>query len=153
MASDAGLGLERTRSVLSHLCQVGRAMYDLSTTSYRHRDLFPTVFTLKEAYAAANPILADTSKPAADARTIVAKDDVRIIARRPTKDGFKLSGSAKGEDGQRVRPLLTVNLAGEIVEGSCTCSFFRSHQLTKGPCEHLLALRLRHMQRLTNEGA
>jgi len=151
LAQRAKLGVEKTRSVLSHLCQVGRAMYDLSTHQYRRRDLFLAPFTLKDAVKAAKPATTETTKEAEGARAIFASDNVRIIARRPYSEGFKLSGSAKGSDGPRVRPQITVNLAGEITEGSCTCSFFRSHQLTKGPCEHLLALRLAHMDRLASE--
>jgi hypothetical protein len=151
LAQRTKLGVEKTRSVLSHLCQVGRAMYDLSTRKYRRRDLFLAPFTLKDAAQAIAPAQSEATKEAGAAREIFTKDDVRIIARRPFSGGFKLSGSAKGKDGVRVRPQITVNHAGEIVEGACTCSFFRSHQLTKGPCEHLLALRLAHMDRLAAE--
>jgi hypothetical protein len=159
VAAQVQLGVERTRSALSHLCQVGRAMYDLTTRHYRHRDLFLAPFTMKDALSAVKP---PATKEAAAATAIFDASDVRIIARRPFSGGFKLSGSAKGESGQRVRPLITVNHAGEIVEGTCTCPHFKSHGLTKGPCEHLLALRLAHMERLdaddrkggptTNEG-
>ena len=145
------LGVEKTRSVLSHLCQVGRAIFDLSTGKYRRRDLFLAPFTLKDAAKAVKPAATETTKEAQGAQVIFAQENVRIIARRPYSLGFKLSGSAKGGDGARVRPLLTVNHDGDIVEGTCTCSFFRSHQLTKGPCEHLLALRLAHMDRLAAE--
>lgn len=145
MAQRTKLTLEKTRSVLSHLCQVGRAMFDLSTRTFRHRDLFLAPFTLKDAAKAALPAQAETTPAAKAAREIVASDNVRIIARRPFSGGFKLSGSARGQAGPRVRPQIVVNHAGEILEGSCTCEFYRSHQLTQGPCEHLLALRLAHM--------
>lgn len=148
VAQRAKLGVERTRSALSHLCQVGRAMYDLSTRKYRHRDLFLAPFTLADAVSAVKP--AATPEAQAAAR-IVAAEDVRIIARRPFSGGFKLSGSAKGESGARVRPLISVDHAGAIIEGTCTCAFFRSHGLTQGPCEHLLSLRLLHMARLSAE--
>jgi predicted nucleic acid-binding Zn finger protein len=123
-------------------------MYDLSTRKYRHRDLFLAPFTLKDAVAAVKPPATVEAKAA---QVIFTADNVRIIARRPFSAGFKVSGSARGASGERVRPLITVNLKAEIVEGTCTCPFFRSHQLTKGPCEHLLALRLAHMTRLAAE--
>lgn len=150
VAQRAKLGVEKTRSALSHLCQVGRAVYDLSTRKYRHRDLFLAPFTLKDAVLAVKPAV---TAEATAAQEIFTADAVRIIARRPFSGGFKLSGSAKGSSGQRVRPLITVNHKGEILEGTCTCTFFKSHQLTKGPCEHLLALRLAHMARLEAEDA
>ena len=72
---------------------------------------------------------------------------------RPVTTGFKISGSARGRDGSRVRPLISVDAQGQIVEASCTCAFYKKHTLTRGPCEHMLALRLAHMARLAAEDA
>ena len=68
----------------------------------------------------------------------MTQDNVRVIARRPVSTGYKLSGSARGSDGQRVRPLLHVNHEGHIIEASCTCAFYKKSKLTQGPCEHVL---------------
>jgi hypothetical protein len=150
VAQAAGLGVEKARSALSFLCQVGRAMFDLAGGVYRHRDLFLAPFSAQEAAEAVKPPDPTDPKDAA-ARSIVAADDVRIIARRPVSTGFKLSGSARGDEGPRVRPMLHADREGRIIEGSCTCRYYRKHQLTRGPCEHILALRLAHMSRLEKE--
>ena len=50
-----------------------------------------------------------------------------------------------------MRPLLHVDREGRIIEASCTCSYYKKHQLTQGPCAHILALRLAHMSRLEAE--
>lgn len=155
VASATGLGLEQSRSALASLCQVGRAMIDLGADAgdniYRHRDLLLEPFSAKQAAAsiakageAANPL-------ALLARAIFESDNVRVIARRPVATGYKLSASAKSSDAKRVRPLLHVDHDGQIIEAGCTCSFIKKHQLTQGPCEHILALRLAHMQRLQEE--
>lgn len=151
LSQRTGLDLVKTRSVLGHLCQVGRAMLDLSTGTYRHRDLFVEPFTLKDAQKAVKPAVTETSPQAVAAKGMSAAGDVRIIMRQPFSGGFKLSGSAKGKDGTRVRPLLTLDPEGKIIEGSCTCSTFKSHGLTQGPCEHLLGLRLAHIERVKSE--
>src|SRR5207247_6438097 len=44
LALATGLGVEKTRSALSYLCQVGRVMYDLAGNVYRHRELFAEPF-------------------------------------------------------------------------------------------------------------
>jgi hypothetical protein len=150
VAHATGRSVEKTRSVLSHLCQIGRAMFDLSTGVYRHRDLFFGALTRKEAVEAVGPA-SETAPTAKTARAIFTSDNVRIIARRPVPMGFKVSGSARGPDGRRVRPLVELDHDGQIVTATCTCAQFRSHQLTKGPCEHMLALRLAHMSRLEEE--
>jgi hypothetical protein len=151
VASATGLGVEKCRSALSYLCQVGRAMFDLGGKVYRHRDLFLEPFTAQQAVAAVKPAVEETNPQQKAAREIFQQDNIRIIARRPVTTGYKLSGSAKGADGKRVRPLLHVDHEGRIIEASCTCAFFKKAQLTQGPCEHVLALRLAHMSRLEAE--
>ena len=108
-------------------------------------------FTVEEAGSAVKPAESETDPEAKAARAIFTRGDVRIIARRPVATGFKLSGSAKGSDDTRVRPLLSVDAKGQIIEGTCTCAYFKKHQMTQGPCQHLLALRLAHMARLGDE--
>ncbi|MCG3193004.1 MAG: hypothetical protein DIJKHBIC_02253 [Thermoanaerobaculia bacterium] len=151
LADATGLGVEACRSAASHLCQLGRAIYDLSRRAYRHRDLFFDPFTAQEAAAAVKPAVAEKGPEAKAAREMFEAERVRVIARRPVTTGFKLSGSARGASGPRVRPLLHVDHEGRIIEASCTCAQFKSHALTKGPCEHVLGLRLAHMQRLEEE--
>ncbi|MFO0960672.1 MAG: hypothetical protein U0800_25090 [Isosphaeraceae bacterium] len=159
LSQATGLGLEATRSALSGLCRAGRAMYDLAGGVHRHRDLFADPFSAdaavkqlrvpapKVAPATVGPGTAPIA-PEIAAEAIVADDAIRIIARRPVAGGYKLSGSARGADGKRVRPLLHVSTDGKIVDGSCTCTFYGKHRLTQGPCQHMLALRLAHMDRL-----
>lgn len=149
LALASGLGVEKTRSALSYLCQVGRAMYDLGGSVYRHRELFTEPFTLKEALTA-QPAEATNPQEKA-ARALFERGDVRLTSRRPVATGYKLTGSARGSTAERVRPLMHVDPEGRIIEATCTCAEFKKFQLTRGPCAHILALRLAHMHRLETE--
>lgn len=151
LATATGLGVEKTRAALSFLCQAGRAMYDLGRGVYRHRDLFFDTFGLSEAKAATSVVAEAKDPNAKAAKAIMQTDNVRIIARRPVATGYKLSASVQGSKGERVRPQLHIDLKGHIIEGSCTCKEFKEQALTKGPCEHLLALRLAHLKKLEEE--
>ncbi|RUL87511.1 SWIM zinc finger family protein [Tautonia sociabilis] len=153
LAQRAGLGVETTRSALSFLCQVGRAMYDLGGGVYRHRELFLEPFSPADAASLVSKAPAPDEASEEKAGAIVAQGGIRIIPRRPVATGYKISGSASSspDGGGRVRPLLHVDHEGRIVEGSCTCRAFAKHGMTNGPCEHLLALRLAHMGRLGQE--
>lgn len=153
LSTETNLGVEKTRSALSYLCQIGRGMFDLGGGVFRHRELFNEPFTVKEAVAAVKPAAPSqlTSEEKAG-ESIFASGGVLITARRPVSTGgYKISGSVKGTNGQRVRPVLTVDAAGHIVEATCSCAFFTKYGLTKGPCEHVMALRLGHMSRLEQE--
>ncbi|MFC1609374.1 SWIM zinc finger family protein [Myxococcota bacterium] len=151
LATATGLGVEKARSALSYLCQVGRAMFDLRSGLFRHRDLFFEPFSATKAVAMAEKAAEESNPNAKAARRIFETGNARLIARRPVKSGWKLSGSVKGTDGKRVRPLVHVDHEGHVIGATCTCSFYKSNKLTKGPCEHILALRLVHMARLEQE--
>ncbi|HET6584041.1 MAG TPA: SWIM zinc finger family protein [Nannocystaceae bacterium] len=151
LAQTLGLGEQEVRSCLSFLCQSGRAMFDLGTGVFRHRDLFFTPFVPQAAIAKAHELAEQQDPKAKAARRVFENGDARFTARRPHDGGYKLSGSVRGTDGERTRPLLSVDGEGRIIEATCTCKHFRSHRLTKGPCEHMLALRLAHMARLSAE--
>ncbi len=145
-----GLDREKCRSAASHLCGVGRGMVDLSGGVYRHRDLFSTPFTRKDAQQSVSRETEAQNPDAKAARQIYEKGDARLTARRPVSSGYKLTGSVKGSNGKQVRPLLSVDSESRIVDASCTCSKYKQSKLTKGPCEHVLALRLVHMQLFEN---
>jgi hypothetical protein len=155
LAKELGLGVELTRSALSILCQAGRAMYDLASGLHRHRDLLLDPFEAKRALTLAKARStgqASTSDPRAkEAKALFDAGEIRIIARRPTSLGYKLSGNCRGPGNTRVRPQLGVDRDGAILEASCTCEAMTRHGMTKGPCEHVLALRLAHMERLASE--
>ncbi|MGF1579529.1 MAG: SWIM zinc finger family protein [Gemmataceae bacterium] len=151
LSNATALGVEKTRSALSHLCQIGRAMYDLGGGVFRHRELFPTPFTTAEATKALKSITPDPTPQETAANTIFLQRGIRITSRRPVSTGYKLTGNAKGNDGVRSRPLIHIDHEGHIVEAECTCQQYKKHKLTKGPCEHVLALRLAHMARVEQE--
>src|SRR5262249_62324861 len=117
----------------------------------RTRELSLEPFPAQEAAAAIKPGASETDPQAKEARRVFERGDVRVTARRPVTTGFKLSGSARGDEGPRVRPQIHVDRQGAILEASCTCGYFRAHKLTRGPCAHILALRLAHMSRLEEE--
>lgn len=151
LVAATSLSQARVESALSMLCRTGRAMFDLAGGVHRQRELFTEPFTIAGVQEAQQA--AEKGNPQAiAARRIFERGDVKVIARRPLKDGgHKLSASAKGEQGGRVRPLIQTDPEGQIVTATCTCPFFKSNQLAKGPCEHMLALRLVHMERLRQE--
>lgn len=140
------LSLEKVRSGVSVLCQAGRAMFDLATGEPRHRDLLLEPFVASSALKLAQ-VQTEMEPNAKLAAQLHAADALRIIARRPLLDGgYKLSGNCADGELARVRPQLHLSANDEIVEASCTCTFMTRNGLTKGPCEHVLALRLAHQK-------
>jgi hypothetical protein len=152
LASSTELPLETVRSALSLLCQSGRAMIDLATGQHRHRDLLLEPFVAQKVAASVAKAEEASDPSAKDARGLFDAGEARIIARRPFSGGHKLSGNVK-DGAARARPQIVVDHAGQITEATCTCAFAQKNGLAKGPCVHMLALRLAHQDRLEKESS
>jgi hypothetical protein len=149
LASRVSLSEEKVKSAVSFMAQDGRAMFDLQTGQPRFRDLFTTPF--QPAHALKRAVQIESSDPRSEAaKQLHARGDIAIIATRPVPDGYKLSGNCAEHAGgsTRVRPQLHIGTQGEIITASCTCAAMLKDGLAKGPCPHVLALRLAHMSKI-----
>ncbi|MET0400941.1 MAG: SWIM zinc finger family protein [Cystobacter sp.] len=130
------LGLERgtVLSALSAWTQAGRAIWDLNKGVYRARELSREPLPL-EALRFAN-------EREAGATRFVETGAVKVHAQPSATDGsLTLEGTVR--EGARVlRPSLRLDADQRMVFGECSCNFFQQNKLFRGPCEHLLALRL-----------
>ena len=45
-------------------------------------------------------------------------------------------------------PSLVLDADGRTIQGACTCNFYQQNELRKGPCEHMLAIRLQHQRQV-----
>ena len=115
LVRDSGLTEGRVRSALAVLAASGRVGWDAHDAAYFHREL-PTDAARVERD---NPRLRG-------ARALVASGAVR----RDGEDGWLVRS---GDDDYVVR------LAGA---GRCTCRWFLRHGGDRGPCKHVLAVRI-----------
>ncbi len=152
LAARTGLATEKVKSAVSFLAQSGRAMFDLREGVPRHRDLLLEPFSATKAVRLSAQIEAKDPR-ATLAKALHAAGHIAIIARRPVDSAYKLSGNCalNLQQQARVRPQLHIANTGEIIAASCTCEAMTRDGLSKGPCEHVLALRLAHMARLEQE--
>jgi len=113
--------------------QAGRAIYDLNKRVYRVREL------------SREPLPMDKLRFANEreqlATTLV---DAKAVLRKPPEEspaGIRLRGKVK--DGARsYEPELTIDRDQRLASATCTCNFYTQNKLYKGPCEHILALRI-----------
>jgi hypothetical protein len=132
------LGLERgaVLGALSAWTQAGRAIWDLNKGVYRARELSREPLPLDK--------LRFANEREERATRFLEAGAVNVTARPSSVDGsLELSGAVK-EGAKVLRPTLRLDGDQRMVFGECTCNFFQQNQLFKGPCEHLLALRLQH---------
>lgn len=151
----AALAIDKVAAsrLLVRLCRQGRAMFDVETRDYRHRELFETPaeeekyfppdlrqelaagFLQEDAVKVTSCTVEETRKIRAfkDPNTGEAKE--KILREIVYRDWRVL-----GEVADQKPVEIAVNDNGRIIFGRCSCPFFAEHLMNEGPCEHMLAL-------------
>lgn len=130
------LGLDRSvvLGALSAYTQAGRAIYDLNKGVYRVRELSREPLPMDKLR------FANTREEAAT-RFVVQKS-VRVAGSNVDGAGvLTLRGSTKDKE-KRYETTLIIDADERIIRADCGCNFFQQNKLYKGPCEHMLALRM-----------
>ncbi|MDS4071191.1 MAG: SWIM zinc finger family protein, partial [Candidatus Competibacter sp.] len=129
LAQHQDLPLPRATEIVDRLAQQGLLGFDRDRDRYFYRQL---------------PFLVDAkSQPGRlqGSRTLLAKQSVEIEHRERRDGELIASGWVRGESGY-YQVALQVDGQGYLREGRCTCPWIQRHELRRGPCKHLLALRL-----------
>ncbi|MBU0554015.1 SWIM zinc finger domain-containing protein [Myxococcota bacterium] len=130
------LGLDRAvvLGALGTLTQAGRAIYDLEQGVYRARELSREPLPLSA--------LRFANEREATANRFVMRRQVTLIEARQDSEGHLHLDGAIQADQQTHYISLTIDADERIKEAQCDCAWFRHNRLYKGPCEHILALRI-----------
>jgi hypothetical protein len=142
--------LDLDRSVvlgaLAAYTQAGRAIWDLNKRVYRLRELSREPLPMER--------LRFANEREEKATRLLDERAVRVTEATDLGDtvggGTLLKGKIKKEGGRggSYDPWLRLDGDERMVEAECSCNFFQQNQLRKGPCEHILALRLQHARQL-----
>ena len=140
LAQKVGLDRATVLGALGAYTQAGRAIFDLSQGVYRARELSREPLPMEKLRF---------SSPQEDAanRLASARGAVKLQTPRPLPGGgVALAGQIKdpARSGQAAQATASLTIDGDerIIQAECTCNFFRQNRLRKGPCEHVLALRM-----------
>lgn len=118
---------------LSAYTQAGRAIYDLNKGVYRVRELSREPLPMER--------LRFSSEREERASKWIESGAVTSKAQAATAGTTRLNGTVR--DGRRsYEASLVVDGDQRLLEASCDCNFFKQNKLYKGPCEHILAVRL-----------
>lgn len=140
LAARLGLSRATVLGALGAYTQAGRAIFDLNKGVYRARELSREPLPL-EQLRFANP------REESATRFLLQRDAVEINAKETDAAGLvTLRGTVKDKD-KTFQPSLTVDRDQRMVRAECTCNWHRQHKLFQGPCEHILALRMKSARR------
>ncbi len=130
------LNLSRT-SVLGALgayTQAGKAIYDLNKQVYRVRELSREPLPMER--------LRFANEREEKANRLLGKNGIEITSiTSDTTGAIALQGSVQ-DQWTTYNPSLTVDADERIIQATCTCNWYQQNKLYKGPCEHILALRM-----------
>jgi len=121
-------------AALARYSQHGQVLYDLDQKLYRIRELSREPLPLSQ--------LRFTNEREEKASNFVSAGLVNLNPIETINGVRKLSGKVT-DDAREYNPILVINADDRIQEAQCDCYFWHSNQLRKGPCEHMVALRLR----------
>lgn len=136
LAKRIGLKKEAVLGALSIYTQAGRVIYDLNKKVYRVREL------AKDPLPMSQLRYANEREKAANKH--VEQNKVNVKAEILAGGKLKLTGTVGYNSTQ---PSMVIDNEQRIVEASCSCHFYNKNKLFKGPCEHMLALRIAHRNR------
>ncbi len=139
VAERAGIDRAEVLGALSAFTQAGRVMYDLYKGVYRVRELSREPLPM-EQLRFANP-------REAEADQLVRAGGVEQRAEGAGDGMVKITGTVK-QNLTDYRAELVVDGDERLRSASCSCFFFTQNKLFKGPCEHILALRKAHQNRV-----
>lgn len=127
-------------SALSAYTQAGRAIYDMNKGVYRARELSRDPLPM-EKLRFANEREAEAMR-FLDGQLITFNEQRKHLE----KGGLYIAGSVS-EGKNHTNTSLTLDGDGRMIDAKCDCYFFKTNQLYKGPCEHILALRMAEQKR------
>nr|WP_263429555.1 SWIM zinc finger family protein [Nannocystis pusilla] len=78
----------------------------------------------------------------ATVRQAVPSGEGGLVLRGRVRDDLASRPSGSGSHNYEAE--LVVDRDERLSSASCTCNFYQQNKLYKGPCEHILALRIQH---------
>ncbi len=125
------------QGALSAYTQAGRVMYDMDKEVYRIRELTQDPLPFEQ--------LRFANEREDTANQFIKQNKVSVKAESNSK-ATTLKGIVQ-TDNQNFNTKLVIDADQRLVEAECQCRFFKQNKLYKGPCEHILATRIKHYQK------
>ncbi len=130
VATTLQLSTAKATTALQTLCQNGQAMYDHLSGQYRWRQLLKQDITLTDT---------EEDERLGYALTLLKEKKVTIISQSFSEEEQLTTYHAEVQGKNLFKPVIQLDTDGKVKRATCTCGFFRSNKLRKGPCMHLMA--------------
>jgi hypothetical protein len=134
----ARLNMDRSivLGALGAYTQAGRAIFDLNKQVYRVRELSRDPLPIDKLRFAS---------PREESATRFLIQNLAQVTATKTDDAgaLALEGSVKDKD-KTFTPSMVIDRDERMLKASCGCNWHQQNKLFQGPCEHILAVRMKH---------
>lgn len=134
LASRIGLDKSAVLSALSIYAQSGRVIFDLNKKVYRIRELTQDPLPMSN--------LRFSNEHEKLATSFIEQNGVKITVSNVDANGnLHIEGSVKDKKKQHTVKI-SIDKDERLIKGECKCQWYLQNKLYKGPCEHMLAVRM-----------
>ncbi|NIG56297.1 SWIM zinc finger family protein [Chitinophaga sp. Cy-1792] len=133
LAAAAGLNTATVLGALSLFTQAGKVIYDLHSGVYRLRELSREPLPM-DMLRYSSPEEEGAEQLLKQSKIAYQQDEIEGV-------GTQLKGSITTPYAT-YHPTIVIDKDERMTNPQCDCDFFRQNKLYKGPCKHMLALRM-----------
>lgn len=133
LAKELQLDLSIVKSALSLYAQHGRVLFDTENKVYRLRELSREALPMEK--------LRFSNPREEKANQLIAAGLVKITKQDKQQKELRIQGEVK-DNRKTYFPDISIDNDQRLFRAKCDCDFYQHNQMYKGPCEHMLALRI-----------
>ncbi len=133
LAKSTGLDEGAVQGIMTAHAQEGNAIFDLNKKRFRVRELSKDGIPIET--------LRFVSELEKEADRLSKSGMVQVDEHTQKAEGEEVVGSVK-DKGKKYLSYLFINEDKKLVKAECTCDFHKYNGLKKGPCAHMLSLRM-----------
>ncbi len=126
------------KGALSAYTQAGSVMFDLNKGIYRARELSREPLPYQQ--------LRFANEREQKANDLIRSSQVQSYPKAIENGQIKIDGVVKDEN-HSYQTVAVIDSDQRLVHAECQCRFFKKNKLFKGPCEHVLATRIKSNQK------
>ncbi|MEM7374316.1 MAG: SWIM zinc finger family protein [Bacteroidota bacterium] len=137
LSNDLNIPADQVEAALTAFTQAGRVMYDLNQQVYRLRELSQEPLKMET--------LRFADEREQEANTIIDSGKLRVKKSVDLMGNQLLEGVVR-YSGKYWESSIKLDAEQRMTDGSCTCGYYIQNKLHRGPCPHMLALRIKHQK-------
>jgi hypothetical protein len=135
LASRLNIDRSVVLGALGAYTQAGRAIYDLNKRVYRVRELSLEPLPMDK--------LRFANEREAGAARFLEQAAVSVTTKTINEAGFVSLQGKVSDQAKTFQPTLMIDKDERMTSATCNCNWHKQNKLFQGPCEHILALRMR----------